>query len=193
MNKRNIIVAITGASGAVYGVTLLKTLQDIDTVATHLVVSKTAKSVLEYEIGKGAYDSAVSMAQKIYEEDDLAAPIASGSYIAEGMIIAPCSAKTLSSIAHAYADNLIARAADVTLKERRRLVLLFRETPLHLAHIENMAKATQMGGIILPPVPAFYNKPGSIEEIICHSIGKTLDIFGIEHNLYRRWHGIAGT
>lgn len=190
MKNQKIIVGITGASGAIYGLTLLECLQKLDSVETHLIISNSGQLVLKQEIGKDALEKAVSMANYSYNISDLSAPIASGSYITDGMIIAPCSAKTLSSIAHSYGSNLITRAADVILKERRRLVLLFRETPLNLGHIENMTQITKMGGIILPPVPAFYSNPVNIEDIINHSIGKTLDLFFIEHKLYKRWDPI---
>lgn len=189
MKKSRIVVGITGASGAIYGFTLLETLKNFDTVEIYLIISNNGRYLLEEEIGKDAFERAVSMAHCYYDNDDLSAPISSGSFKTDGMIIAPCSAKTLSSIAHSYGSNLITRAADVMLKERRRLVLLFRETPLHLGHIENMEKVTRMGGIILPPIPAFYNKPVNLEDIIRHSVGKTLDLFSIEHNLYKRWDG----
>lgn len=127
------------------------------------------------------------MANYCYENNDLFAPISSGSFITQGMIIAPCSAKTLSALANSYTDNLLTRAGDVMLKERRRLVLLFRETPLHLGHIENMRKVTEKGGIILPPIPAYYYHPKTIADLVNHTLGKVLDLFGINHKLFDRW------
>lgn len=187
MKKRRMVVGITGASGAIYGLTLLEALHGFKNVEIHLIISKTGHSLLTSEIGENALNRAVSLAHHSYDISDLSAPVASGSFITDGMIVAPCSAKTLSSIAHSYGSNLISRAADVVLKERRRLVLLFRETPLHLSHIENMAMITKMGGIILPPVPAFYNNPVNLEDIVNHSVGKAMDLFNFEHNIYKRW------
>ena len=189
MQKR-IIVGISGASGALYGLRLLEALRNTGAIEIYLTISLTAKTLLRDEIAADALDRAIQLADRYYEAYELAAPIASGSFLTDGMIIAPCSAKTLAAIAHGLGDNLLNRAADVVLKERRRLVLLFRETPLHLTHIDNMAQVTRMGGIILPPVPAFYHKPASIDDIVNHSIGKALDLFGIEHNLYKRWEGL---
>jgi 4-hydroxy-3-polyprenylbenzoate decarboxylase len=189
LNKKRIIVGITGASGAIYGLTLLKSLNKIDQVEIHLIISDTARYILNEEIDENAMDMALSMSHYNYDINDQAAKISSGTFKTDGMIIAPCSAKYLSSIANSYGSNLISRAADVVLKERRTLVLLFRETPLNLGHIENMHKVTMMGGIILPPIPAFYNKPQSLEEVINHSIGKALDFFHFEHNLYKSWEG----
>lgn len=190
MENKKIIVGITGASGTMYGLTLLNVLQKIDVVETHLVISDAGKKYLFHgEIGENALERAVSAADFTYDIDDISAPIASGSFKIEGMIVAPCSAKTLSSIARSYGDNLITRASDVVLKERRKLVLLFRETPLHLGHIENMAQVTRMGGIIMPPMPAFYSKPSTIEDIIMHSVGRALDLFSIDHTLFKRWGG----
>ncbi len=185
--KKKIIIGITGASGSVYGLCLLESLRETESVETHLIISPSAEYILQQEIGDDAMQRAVSLADYHYDINDFSAPVASGSCINDGMIIAPCSAKCLSAVANAYGNNLITRAADVALKERRRLVLMFRETPLNLGHIENMAKVTRSGGILLPPVPAFYIKPNSIDEIIRHSAGKALDLFGIEHSLYRRW------
>jgi 4-hydroxy-3-polyprenylbenzoate decarboxylase len=182
-----IIVAITGASGAIYGMNLLKALKATNRVETCLIISSAGKDLLSMEIGTEAVSQARALAQVCYEINDLAAPISSGTYRTDGMIIAPCSAKTLSAVARSYGDNLIHRAADVTLKERRTLILMFRETPLHLGHIENMALVTRMGGIILPPVPAFYNRPVTVDEIVNHSVGKALDLFGLEHKLYKPW------
>jgi flavin prenyltransferase len=182
-----IIVAITGASGAIYGMNLLKALKATACVETHLIISNAGKDLLSMEIGIEAVSQARALAQVCHEINDLAAPISSGTCKTDGMIIAPCSAKTLSAVARSYGDNLIHRAADVALKERRTLVLMFRETPLHLGHIENMALVTRMGGIILPPIPAFYNRPKTIDEIVNHSVGKALDLFGLEHRLYKPW------
>ncbi len=187
MKKLRIIVAITGASGAIYGMNLLKALKATACVETHLIISNAGKDLLSMELGTEAVSQARALAQVCHEINDLAAPISSGTCKNDGMIIAPCSAKTLSAIARSYGDNLIHRAADVALKERRTLILMFRETPLHLGHIENMALVTRMGGIILPPIPAFYNRPGTIDEIVNHSVGKALDLFGLEHRLYKPW------
>jgi len=187
VKKLRIIVAITGASGAIYGMNLLKALKATACVETHLIISNAGKDLLSMELGTEAVSQARALAQVCHEINDLAAPISSGTCKNDGMIIAPCSAKTLSAIARSYGDNLIHRAADVALKERRTLILMFRETPLHLGHIENMALVTRMGGIILPPIPAFYNRPGTIDEIVNHSVGKALDLFGLEHRLYKPW------
>ncbi len=187
MKKRRFIVGITGASGAVYSIALLSALRATDMVEIHLVMSEAGKDLLRIELGTGSVRKAQELADEIYDNNDLSAPISSGSFITEGMVIAPCSAKTLSAIAHAYGDTLLHRAADVVLKERRKLLLLFRETPLHLIHIENMALVTRMGAIVLPPIPAFYHKPASIEDLVNHSIGKVLDLLSLEHSLFRRW------
>jgi 4-hydroxy-3-polyprenylbenzoate decarboxylase len=187
MMKRRIIVGITGASGAVYGMALLEALRASGMVEIHLVISEAGKDLLRMEIGTAAVKRAQQLADELYHNNDLAAPISSGSFLTDGMIVAPCSAKTLSAIAHGYGDSLLHRAADVALKERRKLVLLFRETPLHLGHIENMALVTRMGAIVLPPVPAFYHKPATIADLVNHSVGKVLDLFSLEHTLYLRW------
>lgn len=187
MKKRRVIVGITGASGAVYGMALLSALKSTGKVETHLVMSEAGKDLLRLELGPGSVKKAQELADKIYDNNDLAAPISSGSFITEGMVIAPCSAKTLSAVANAYGDTLMHRAADVVLKERRKLLLLFRETPFHLMHIENMALVTRMGAIVLPPIPAFYHKPASIEDLVNHSIGKVLDMLSLNHALFRRW------
>ena len=188
--KKKIIVGISGASGAIYGLRLLEALKGIGSIEIFLTISQTGKTLLHDEISDDALDRAIRLADHYYETHELGAPIASGSFLTDGMIIAPCSAKTLAAIANGLGDNLLSRSADVSLKERRRLVLLLRETPLHLTHIENMAQVTKMGGIILPPVPAFYHRPASIDDIVNHSIGKALDLFGIEHALYKRWDGL---
>lgn len=183
---KRLIVAITGASGIQYGYRMLEALKASGAIETHLVVSKSSLSVIREELTI-SIDALTALADYHYPADDISAPIASGSFKTEGMVIAPCTVKTLSSIANAYTDNLISRAADVVLKERRKLVLLFRETPLNLSHIENMARITRMGGILLPPVPAFYHQPKTIEDIVSQTIGKTLDLFDIEHRLFKRW------
>lgn len=187
MKKRRIIVGITGASGAVYGMSLLEALKATGKVEIHLVISDAGKDLLRMEIGTSAVKRVRLLADVLYDNNDLAAPVSSGSFLTDGMVIAPCSAKTLSAVAHGYGDNLLHRAADVVLKERRKLVLLFRETPLHLGHIENMAMVTRMGAIVLPPVPAFYHKPATIADLVNHTVGKVLDLFSLEHGLYLRW------
>lgn len=186
MTKR-LVIGISGASGPIYGLRLLEALQQYRHVETHLVISRTARTLLTDEVGPDAVERARSLAGRCYENDDLTAAVASGSFLTDGMIIAPCSAKTLAAVAQGYGDCLLHRAADVVLKERRRLVLLFRETPLHLSHIENMAQVTRMGGIMLPPIPAFYHRPARIDDLVDHAVGKVLDLFGIDHALYRRW------
>ena len=183
--QRPVIVAITGASGVIYGVETLRALRDLN-VPTRLVISQAGLRTLALETDFTP-DTVTALATETYAEDDIAAPIASGSHPVRGMIVAPCSVKTLSAIAHSYAANLIVRAADVTLKERRPLVLLVRETPLHKGHLELMARAADLGAVILPPMPAFYHQPRTITDIVRQSVGKTLDILGIEHRLYVRW------
>ncbi len=174
-----IIVAITGASGAAYGVKILELLRSYSNVSTHLIISKASTLTIPTEIKQSILEIK-KLASKSYNNQDLAAPMSSGSFKTQGMIIAPCSSKTLAAIALGYEDNLITRAAIVTLKERRRLVLMFRETPYHIVHLHNMIKVTKMGGIIAPPVPAFYNNPNTIDDIIEYSAARTLDLFGVK-------------
>lgn len=181
----NLIVALTGASGVIYGLKLVDFLKKNEGVKVHLIVSKTAEKLIKLETGFSIDE--VKRGVCWYDEDDLTARIASGSFKTAGMIIIPCSMKTLSAVANGYSENLITRAADVTLKEKRKLVLVPRETPLSLIHLMNMVKVTQAGGIILPPIPAFYHKPKNIEDIVNHTIGKILDLFNIEHSLFKRW------
>jgi len=184
-----LIIGITGASGVIYGIRLLQVLSAIDGINTHLIISGEAETNIKYETDWAIRD-VEKLADHIYPIHNLGARISSGSFKSEGMIIAPCSIKTLSALANSYDENLLIRAGDVTLKERRKLVLLVRETPLHIGHIRNMERVTEMGGIIMPPVPAFYHRPRTIQDIIDQSVGKALDIFGIEHNLFSRWNGL---
>jgi polyprenyl P-hydroxybenzoate/phenylacrylic acid decarboxylase-like protein len=188
---RRIVVAITGASGAVYGVRLLSLLRAQGGTETHLVISAAgARSLLE-ELGLRREDCA-RLADVVHPVTDIGAAIASGSYPVDAMVVAPCSANTLAGIANGISGNLVTRAADVCLKERRRLVLLVRETPLHLVHLRNMESVTLMGGIVFPPVPAFYQRPGSVEEIVDHTLARVLDLVGVPHDIAPRW-GIPGT
>ena len=184
-----LIIGITGASGVIYGIRLLEVLSRNQTIETHLIISKAGGLNIRYETN-WKVEEVKSLANFSYDVHDLGAPISSGSFKTDGMIIAPCSVKTMSALANSYAENLLLRAGDVTLKERRRLVLLVRETPLHLGHLRSMEKLTEMGAIIMPPVPAFYYRPRTIQDIIDHTIGKILDILGIEHNLFPRWSGL---
>jgi len=185
-----LVVAITGATGVIYGVEMLRVLQTLGQ-ETHLILSEAAGMNLaietDYEI-----DDVKGLANVVYNNKDVGAAVASGSFLTRGMIVAPCTVKTLSAIANSFTYNLIVRAADVTLKERRPLVLMVRETPLHKGHLELMARAADCGAVILPPMPAFYHKPETIMDIIHQSIGKALDQVGIEHNLFKRWAGHAG-
>jgi 4-hydroxy-3-polyprenylbenzoate decarboxylase len=183
--NNSIIVGISGASGIIYAVKLLESLRNLN-IRTILVVSKMGFFTAAHELSL-SQEELIAMADEFYPNNALHSPISSGSFLSAGMIIAPCSVKTLSSIANSYNDNLITRAADVMLKERRKLVLMFRETPLHAGHIDLMQKATTNGAIIMPPVPAFYNKPQSIEDIVNHSAARCLDLLGIENNLSQRW------
>jgi 4-hydroxy-3-polyprenylbenzoate decarboxylase len=186
---RRIIVAITGATGAVYGVRLLQHLSGTPGVETHLVVSDAATLTLHQEAGLARRD-VEAMAHVVHRNRDIGASIASGSFQSDGMVVAPCSMKTLAAVAHGLSDNLIARAADVVLKERRRLVLMVRETPFNLAHLRNMTQVTEMGGVIFPPLPSFYQKPASIAEMVDHTVARVIDLFGIEHALAPRWAGM---
>lgn len=185
MNNLPIIVGVTGASGIIYAVKLLETLKKLN-IKTILVVSSMGFFTAKEELGLEKEDL-ISLASEYYPNNSLHASISSGSFLTAGMIIAPCSIKTLSSIANSYNDNLITRSADVVLKERRKLVLMVRETPLHAGHIKLMQQATENGAIIMPPVPAFYNKPQSIDDIINHSVARCLDLLEIENNLTLRW------
>lgn len=188
---RRIIVAITGASGAVYGVRLLHALRAAADVQTHLLVTPAGVLNLKQELDLARGD-VERLADVVHNVRDIGATIASGSFVTHGMVVAPCSMKTLAAIAHGLADNLIARAADVCLKERRRLVLLVREAPLNLAHIRNMEAVTLMGGVIFPPVPAFYHRPKTIDELVDHTVARVLDLLDIAHGLAPRWEGEIG-
>ncbi|MGH3166168.1 MAG: UbiX family flavin prenyltransferase [Trebonia sp.] len=185
---RRLIVAITGASGAVYGARTVEMLHQIPDVETHLIITSGARKTLAYETCVDPGELA-GMADVVYREDDLAAPISSGSFRTEGMIVAPCSIKTLSGIANCYDDNLVVRAADVVAKERRRLVLIVRETPLHMSHLRLMTEVTAAGGIIVPPVPAFYHRPTSVDAIINQTVGRVLDLFDLDSGMVQRWDG----
>lgn len=187
---KRLVIAITGATGAVYGVRLLQILRTIPEIETHLLISDAgALSILqELDMKRKEVET---LAYCVHKVRDIGASIASGSFQSEGMIVAPCSMKTLAAIAHGLSDNLISRTADVILKERRRLVLMVRETPLNLAHLRNMTAVTEMGGIIFPPLPCFYQRPQTIAEMVDHTVGRVLDLFAIPHTLSPRWSGVA--
>jgi 2,5-furandicarboxylate decarboxylase 2 len=189
--KPRIVVGISGASGAMIGVRLLAALRRLGTQETHLIVSASGAITAAQELGLTRSDLD-GLADVAHNVRDIGATIASGSFVTEGMVIAPCSMKTLAGVANGFADNLLTRAADVMLKERRRLVLVARETPLNLAHLRNMTLATEMGAIVMPPVPAFYAHPKTIEDVVDHTVGRILDLFAIEHReIAKRWSGLA--
>lgn len=185
-----LVVGISGASGAIYGIRLLQALKE-KKIETHLVISEAAVTTVKAETD-WTRRRIEALASAHYQNEDIAARIASGSFETSGMVIIPCSIKTLSAVANSYADNLMTRAADVTLKERRKLVLVVRETPLHLGHLRLMAQATEIGAVIMPPMPAFYHHPQTIEDIVSQTVGKVLEQFGIAHQCYRRWEGTGG-
>lgn len=186
--RKRLIVGITGASGTVYGVRLLETLKTAD-IETHLVMSDAAKLTMAAETDYTP-DFVAGLASVVHSPKNIGAAIASGSLPTLGMVVAPCSVHTMSDIAWGSTSNLITRAADVVLKERRRLVLLLRETPLHAGHIKTMAQVTENGAIVMPPVPAFYIKPQSVMDLVDHTVGRVLDLFGIENTLVQRWDGL---
>lgn len=186
--RTRLVVAITGASGAIYGIRLLEALAKARDVEVHLILSRGGKLTIGVETGWKLKD-VEALAHTVHSDQDLAAPISSGSFRTAGMIVAPCSIKTLSGIVNSYADTLVVRAADVVLKEGRRLVLMPRETPLHAGHCRLLLRAAEMGVTLSPPMPAFYNAPRSIDDLINHNIGRVLDLFGIESGLVKRWKG----
>ncbi|CAD6529215.1 UbiX family flavin prenyltransferase [Paraburkholderia sabiae] len=191
VRKPRIVVGISGASGAMIGVRLLAALRRLGTHETHLIVSQSGALTASQELGLTRSDLD-GMADIVHNVRDIGATVASGSFLTAGMVIAPCSMKTLAGIANGFADNLLTRAADVMLKERRRLVLVARETPLNLAHLRNMTLATEMGAIVMPPVPAFYAHPKTIEDVVDHTVGRILDLFAIEHReIAKRWSGLG--
>jgi 4-hydroxy-3-polyprenylbenzoate decarboxylase len=186
---KRLVVAITGASGALYGVRLLEALRSLEDVETHLMISDAGVLSMHHELDLKRKD-VEALADVVHNARDVGACIASGSFQSEGMVIAPCSMKTLASVAHGLSDNLISRAADVMLKERRRCVLMVRETPFNLAHLRNMTAVTEMGGIIFPPLPALYHRPESIVDMVDHTVARVLDLFQITHAIAPRWSGL---
>ena len=183
---KRLIVAITGASGVIYGIRALEVLRKVDGIETHLILSPSGGRTIIEETDYSV-EHVRKLAHHLYNYKDIGAAVSSGSFKTEGMLIAPCSVKTLSGIANCYNDELVVRAADVCLKERRRVVLLFRETPLHAGHIALMSEATRNGAIVMPPVPAFYSRPQSIDELVMQTVGRALDLFGIDAHIVKRW------
>jgi flavin prenyltransferase len=190
MGRKRVLVGISGSSGPHYGVRLLEVLRPLD-VEVHLVMSAAAHRTIEFEMGRDPAEVA-ALADVRHDERDVGAGPASGTFLTDGMVVAPCSIRTLSAIANSANDNLIVRAADVCLKEGRRLVLVVRETPLHLGHLRLMARAAETGAVILPPVPAFYHRPETIQDLVDHTVTKVLDQFGIHVDLVPRWEGLPG-
>ncbi len=185
--SNRLIVGISGASGAIYGVRLLELLRQAH-VESHLVVSRAARTTIAHEVDMKLRD-VEALADVAYGPDDIGAAISSGSFATMGMVVAPCSVRSLSEVASGVTSSLLTRAADVVLKERRRLVLMLRETPLHRGHVESMLKVTEMGGIVAPPVPAFYARPRTIDEMVNHTLGRVLDLYGIDSDVVTRWQG----
>ncbi len=187
---KRLIIGMSGASGSIYGIRLLELLRDVETIETHLVMSNAAKRTVLLETDY-TVKQVEAIADKLYSFGDIAAAIASGSYKTMGMVVVPCAMKTLSGIANSYSDNLLLRAADVVLKDRRKLVLVARETPLHLGHIRLMAQVTEIGAIVMPPMPAFYHRPQTLDDIINQTVNRILDLFEIElaQDLFNRWQG----
>jgi len=188
MDPEHVVVAITGASGSIYGIKALEFLKNMQNVETHLVITASAKSTLSIETDYSSSEIE-KLADHVHGSRDIGASIASGSFQTRGMIVAPCSIKSLSAIANSFGADLVSRAADVTLKERRPLVLMVRETPFHLGHLRLMTKATEMGAVIYPPIPAFYNQPDSIKDLVDHSVGRALEHLGFEIPNLKRWDG----
>jgi flavin prenyltransferase len=182
-----IVVGISGASGAIYGIRTIEVLNRLG-IESHVIISDAAVRTIRHETSF-TLDQVCRLATKVYDQKDIGSAVSSGSFKVSGMIVAPCSIKTLSGIANSYNDELIVRAADVQLKERRKLVLIVRETPFNLSHLQHMTLVTQMGGVILPPVPSFYHLPKTIDDIVNQTVGKALDQFGVEANLFERWKG----
>ena len=189
--KKRIVVGISGASGAIYGVRLLEVLQEVTEIETHLVLSPAARRTIPLETDRSV-EQVEALAFQNYKPADIAASISSGSFRANSMIVAPCSIKTVSGIASSYSDNLLLRAADVMLKDRRPLVLLVRETPLHLGHLRLLVQVAEIGAIVMPPVPAFYHRPTTLEEVIDQTVNRALDLLGVElaQDLFPRWNGV---
>ena len=183
---RRIIVGISGATGVIYGIRMLQALRGISDLEVHLVMSQAARRTIVEETDWAPGD-VEALADVAHKHADIGASLASGSFVTMGMVVAPCSIKSLSEIAHSHSGNLLTRAADVCLKERRRLVLMVRETPFHLGHLDLMAQATRCGAIVMPPVPAFYSRPATIDDIVAHTVGKALDLFDLPHRLIKRW------
>lgn len=194
ISKERLVVGITGSTGVIYGIRLLEILRDMPTVETHLVMSRAARETIALETD---YEprAVEQLADMVYRIGDVAAAISSGSFLTMGMVVAPCTIKTAGALAVSFTDNLLTRAADVTLKERRRLVLVVRETPLHLGHLRVLTQLAEFGATIMPPMPAFYQRPATITDIVDQTVGRILDQFGVQppHELFRRWEGGAVT
>lgn len=190
VKSKRLIVAITGATGAVYGVRLLEVLSEMPNIETHLVVSDSGLLNLQQEL-EMSLAQLKALADVTHHINNVGASIASGSFQSDGMVVAPCSMRTLAAVAHGLSDNLITRAADVMLKERRKLILMVRETPFNLAHLRNMTSVTEMGGIVYPPLPCFYHRPQTIADIIDHTISRVVDLLGISHTMAPRWEGLV--
>lgn len=186
---KRLVIGISGSSSPSLGIRFLEVLKERSDIETHLVMSDSLEKTLAYEAPEWSMEKLRGMATHCYPVKNLAAPIASGSFPADAMVVIPCSMRSLAAIAHGFGDNLLTRAADVTLKERRPLVLVARETPLNLAHLRNMVAVAEMGGVILPPVLAFYHRPQTVRDLVDHTVGKVLDVLKIPHELFRRWQG----